>query len=274
VSSTEKPAAGYRQRKGSEIFDLTGKGALVTGAGSEHGIGYACARLLAAAGAEVVLTATSGRVHERAATLADLGYQVHSQVADLTVGDEVAALVAACAERVGRIDVLVNNAGMTSVSQPGESGDWRSTDLGTVAGLARPQPHHRLRPEPPAARPDDRQRLGPHRQRRVGHWSAGRLPGRRGLRRGQGRDDRADPGARRRGRPAGRHGQRRAARLDRHGVGDRRRTGRGSATPVGRPGTPDEVAAAVLFLASVEAGYLTGTTLVVDGGNSVQEIKG
>lgn len=45
-------------------------------------------------------------------------------------------------------------------------------------------------------------------------------------------------------------------------------------TPVGRPGTADEVAAAVLMLAVPEASYITGQTLIVDGGNVIQEHKG
>jgi 3-oxoacyl-[acyl-carrier protein] reductase len=48
----------------------------------------------------------------------------------------------------------------------------------------------------------------------------------------------------------------------------------GRHTPVGRPGTPDEVAAAVVLLAAPEASYITGQPLVVDGGNIIQEAKG
>jgi 3-oxoacyl-[acyl-carrier protein] reductase len=48
----------------------------------------------------------------------------------------------------------------------------------------------------------------------------------------------------------------------------------GRKTPAGRPGTPDEVAAAVLLLASPEASYINGQTVVVDGGNVIQEMKG
>ncbi|MFA9401205.1 MAG: SDR family NAD(P)-dependent oxidoreductase, partial [Acidobacteriota bacterium] len=48
----------------------------------------------------------------------------------------------------------------------------------------------------------------------------------------------------------------------------------GRHTPVGRPGTPEEVAAAILMLAAPEASYITGQTLVVDGGNVIQDMKG
>jgi len=48
----------------------------------------------------------------------------------------------------------------------------------------------------------------------------------------------------------------------------------GLATPARRSGTPDEVAACAVFLASEEASYVTGAMLVVDGGNSIVEFKG
>ena len=48
----------------------------------------------------------------------------------------------------------------------------------------------------------------------------------------------------------------------------------GRATPVGRAGTPDEVAACAVFLASHGASYVNGAMLVVDGGNTLVEMKG
>jgi len=47
----------------------------------------------------------------------------------------------------------------------------------------------------------------------------------------------------------------------------------GTFTPIGRPGTPEEVGHVAVFLASEEASYVTGQLIVVDGGNTIQEYK-
>ena len=47
----------------------------------------------------------------------------------------------------------------------------------------------------------------------------------------------------------------------------------GAQTPIGRPGTPEEIGHVAVFLASEEASYLTGQLIVVDGGNTIQEYK-
>ncbi|HEY2439322.1 MAG TPA: SDR family NAD(P)-dependent oxidoreductase, partial [Solirubrobacteraceae bacterium] len=94
---------------------LNGRVALVTGAGSESGIGMAVARALARAGARVAITSTTDRIHDRAAELVAEGADVASLTADLTDRSAVASLVAAVAGRLGPVDVLVNNAGMNQI---------------------------------------------------------------------------------------------------------------------------------------------------------------
>ena len=92
---------------------FAGRVAIVTGAGAPDGIGAAVARHLVGQGAKVVLGATTDRVHARAAEFGESGVAV---VGDLTAEGSAEALVAAAVDRWGRVDVLVNNAGMTSVS--------------------------------------------------------------------------------------------------------------------------------------------------------------
>lgn len=90
-------------------FDLTGKVALVTGA--SRGIGRAVAETLVSAGAVVIGTATSERGAE--AIQAYLGDSGHGLVLNVTDGDSVKALFATIKEKAGDVDILVNNAGIT-----------------------------------------------------------------------------------------------------------------------------------------------------------------
>ncbi|MBB6389732.1 NAD(P)-dependent dehydrogenase (short-subunit alcohol dehydrogenase family) [Microbacterium thalassium] len=91
---------------------------LVTGAGSADGIGFASARLVGAAGRNVVVTSTTDRIFERAEQLRADGIAAVGIVADLTSAEGVDAVISGAHREFGDIHVLVNNAGMTSVTDP------------------------------------------------------------------------------------------------------------------------------------------------------------
>jgi len=105
----------------------------VTGAGSPEGIGFAIAKRLHAAGAKVVITSTTDRINKRARELDPGGRELLAFVADLSDEAAVQNLVDTVLRRHGRIDVLVNNAGMaqTGVEMPSPElkefsyADWR-----------------------------------------------------------------------------------------------------------------------------------------------------
>jgi 3-oxoacyl-[acyl-carrier protein] reductase len=253
---------------------LAGQAALVTGAGAADGIGLAIARALAERGAAVGITATSERVHERAAELQAAGAGVWSGIADLS--DEVAAVrvVHAVVERFGRLDVLVNNAGMAQsgaedLTAPFAELDarrWRlalERTLTTAANVTR------------AALPAMLER----RYGRIVNVSSVTgplvaIPGSSGYAAAK----------------AGLEGLMRTLALELGSAGITVNsvapgwiaTGSSTAaeleagrhTPVGRPGTPEEVASAVAFLADPASSYVTGHSLVIDGGNTLQEFKG
>jgi 3-oxoacyl-[acyl-carrier protein] reductase len=106
---------------------MQGQTAIVTGAGSADGIGFAIARRLLRAGAQVAITSTTDRIHERASELDANGKNVLAIVADLTDEDEARRIVDLVMERSGRIDVLVNNAGMTQTGRPLEGKTLRES---------------------------------------------------------------------------------------------------------------------------------------------------
>lgn len=245
--------------------DLSGRVALVTGAGSPAGIGFAVARRLRAMGARVAVVSTTRRIHERANELSAAGY-----VADLSDPAEVSALTDALTESIGEPDIVVNNAGMASLASPEvlrpvahlSDADWR-TEIDrnlTTAFLV------------------SRALVGPMAERGWGRiinvasttgtvnampaeaaYAAGKA-GMVGLTKALAMEVVADGVTVNAVAPGWiETGSSTASELE-----------FGRNTPVGRPGTPEEVAAAVCFLASPAASYVTGHMLVVDGGNSVR----
>ncbi|HZT11042.1 MAG TPA: SDR family NAD(P)-dependent oxidoreductase, partial [Actinomycetota bacterium] len=87
--------------------ELADKVALVTGAGSPTGIGFATAKILGREGAAVAICSTTERIHERAAELHDSGTRAAGFAADLTDRGQAREMVDAVVEAFGRIDVLV-----------------------------------------------------------------------------------------------------------------------------------------------------------------------
>ncbi|WP_193607797.1 SDR family oxidoreductase [Nocardioides lijunqiniae] len=249
--------------------------AIVTGAGSAHGIGFAAARLLGAGGSRVVITSTTDRIFERVTELRADGIRAEGVVADLTDAAGADTVVACASDSFGGLDILVNNAGMTSVSDhsfaPGaidglSLDDWRASldrNLTTsflmtraVAGPMQAAGYGRIVnvssvSGPVAAYAGD-----------VAYHAA--KAGVVGLTRATA-IDMASAGVTVNAVAPGWIDTASASAYERV---------LGAATPVGRSGTADEVAHAIAFLAGEGASYITGQLITVDGANSISEERG
>jgi 3-oxoacyl-[acyl-carrier protein] reductase len=254
---------------------FSGRVALITGAGSPSGIGFAAARILGRGGARIAITSTTDRIHDRVAELNSDGITASGHVGDLMTDGLAARLVGeVLAAHDGRLDILVSNAGMVAVGAAEESSTVADIDPGewdraiarnlrtafSVTQAALPalvaSGHGRIVyvssvTGPLVSNPESAA---------YGAAKAGILGLMRGLAIEVGRQgvtvNAVLPGWIATG-----------SQQPEEAIG-------GENTPLGRSGTPAEVAEVIAFLASDSASYVTGQGIVVDGGNTIQEFKG
>lgn len=249
------------------LLDLTGRTALVTGAGSPTGIGFAAAAALGALGARVVVTATTDRVHDRVAELRAAGVDADGVVTRLDSEAQVAALAASWRTAP---TVLVNNAGMVATGEDMPGGDVTVDVAQWEAGLRQNLTSAFLvaRAVVPGMRQAGWGRIvnvssvtGPVMASRSDVAYAAAKAGMTGLVRALAVDE-----AR-----AGITANAVAPGWIATGSQLESEAREGRLVPAGRSGTADEVAAAIAWLCTPGAAYVTGQTIVVDGGNSVAE---
>jgi 3-oxoacyl-[acyl-carrier protein] reductase len=241
------------------MFDLTGKTALITGASG--GIGAAIAKTLHGAGATVALSGT--RVEPLQALAAELGDRVHVLPCNLSDAEAVNALPKQAAEAMGSVDILVNNAGITRDNlfmrmSEEEWADVIEVNLTATMRLCK----------------------GVVRGMMKARW--GRIVNISSVVGATGNPGQANYAASKGGMVA--MSKAIAYEVASRGITvncvapgfietamtdklteDQKAAILGQ-VPAGRMGTPEEIAAAVLYLASPEAAYMTGATLHVNGG--------
>ena len=241
---------------------FAGRVALVTGAGSETGIGFAAARLL-------------GRDGARVADLKREGIVASGHVGDLIEDGAAARIVdEVMATAGGRLDILVNNAGMVAIGLPEESNavadiDLAEWDRGIARNLRTAFSVTQAALRPLTASGNGRivfvssvtgPLVGNPGSAIYGAAKAGILGLMRSMAIEVGRQgitvNAVLPGWIATG-----------SQVPQEAIG-------GENTPLGRSGSPAEVAESICFLASDAASYITGQGIVVDGGNTIQEFKG
>ncbi|OCA85150.1 SDR family NAD(P)-dependent oxidoreductase [Pseudobacillus wudalianchiensis] len=253
---------------------FNGKTCLVTGAGSDSGIGFAAAKIIGKLGGKVAITSTTERIYKREKELRELGIDAKGYIADLMNFDQAEQLVQQVFKDYGKVDILINNAGMGQVGSPEkfipfvelDTEEWNtsiSRNLSTCFHVTR------------AALPQ----MIENRYGRIVNVSSvtGPLvsnPGESGYSAAK----------------AAMVGMSRGIAIEvaKHNItvnnvapgwittGSQTEHERiaGENTPMGRNGQPEEVGHLITFLASEQASYITGQLFVVDGGNTIQDYKG
>ncbi len=241
------------------MFDLTGKAALVTGASG--GIGAAIARVLHGAGATVAVSGT--RTEPLEALAGELGARAHVLPCNLSDAEAVEALPKQAIEAMGAVDILVNNAGITrdNLFMRMSTDEWDEVllvNLRSAMVLSK----------------------GVMRGMMKARW--GRIVNISSIVGATGNPGQANYAASK----AGLVGMSKSLAYEVASRGitvncvapgfittamtekltDDQKSGILAQVPAGRMGEPDEIAAAVLYLASDEAGYVTGATLHINGG--------
>ena len=247
---------------------------LVTGAGSESGIGYSTAKILARLEGKIALISTSDRIFRRAEELRAIGAEAKGYIADLMDREQTEKVIGQIVSDFGTVDVLINNAGMVQIGSSEDFAEFpdvtyeswdesigrnltlcfnvtknvlpimkskgygRIVNVSSVTGPVVSNPGEAAYSAAKAAV------VGMSRSIAIevakdNIMINNVLPGWIAT----------------------------ASQTESEAAG-------GLNTPAGRGGSPEEVANMIVFLASREASYITGQSFIVDGGNTIQEYKG